>query len=167
MRLSPLPYELYSIAEAAASIAEGEEPWYALGSFLHDWWCADGDVRTALIAEAPPSTNTLEEKRWGALCAAIVEELCIRTSVLCPDWTEKPKFFLDEPWFYFPQASQQEWLLSTTPKPFRRRNVFVGGNVLDNKYELQQVYSSKPKWSVWTDEELQQYRNHATNGEGF
>ena len=46
-------------------------------------------------------------------------------------------------------------LSSLTPEPFQRRNVFVGGGVLDNKYELRQIYGSKPKWTVWSDEELQ------------
>jgi hypothetical protein len=40
---------------------------------------------------------------------------------------------------------------------FKRRNIFVGDSVLDNKYELKDVFGSKPKWAGWTDEELQKY----------
>jgi hypothetical protein len=37
----------------------------------------------------------------------------------------------------------------------KRRNIFVGGSVLDNKYELQSLFGSKPKWVIWSDWELQ------------
>lgn len=159
MRIPPLSYELHSIADAASAITQGENPWYALGSFLHDWWCAHGAVRERLIEEAPSLPP--EDKHWSALCAAIVEEVCRRTALPCPPWTERTDFFLKEPWWYFPQSSQREWLQATTPEPFRRRNVFVGGSVLDNKYELQHLYGPTLKWRVWTDEELQVYRTHA------
>jgi hypothetical protein len=46
-------------------------------------------------------------------------------------------------------------LLSTTPEPFKRRNIFVGGSVLDNKYELQHPFASKSRWSTWSDQDLQ------------
>jgi hypothetical protein len=46
-------------------------------------------------------------------------------------------------------------LLSTTPEPFKRRNIFVGGSVLDNKYELQHTFDTKPRWAMWSDQELQ------------
>lgn len=53
------------------------------------------------------------------------------------------------------QLSQRDWLLAATPEPFRRRNVFVSGSVLDNKYDLQHTFDAKPKWSIWSDQELQ------------
>ena len=46
-------------------------------------------------------------------------------------------------------------LLAITPEPFRRHNIFVGGSVLDNKYELHHTFGSKPKWSLWSDQDLQ------------
>ena len=152
---SPLPYPIHTIADVAAQIAQGEDPWFALGNFLHDWWCYAVDVRADLIVEPPVRGITLEEKRWGAFCAATVEELCSRTGFSCPAWTNASDYVLEQPWFFDSQPSQRDWLLSTTPEPFQRRKVFVGGGVLDNKYELQQIYGSKPKWTVWSDEELQ------------
>ncbi len=151
----PLPYPIHTIADAAMQIVQGEDPWFALGSFLHDWWCYAVDARAELIAEPPAPSTTLKEKRWDAFCAATVEELCSRTGFPCPAWTNKPEYILEQPWFFDPQPSQRDWLLSTTPEPFQRRNVFVGGGVLDNKYELRQQFSSKPKWTVWSDQELQ------------
>jgi hypothetical protein len=151
----PLPYQIHSIADAAKQIDQGEEPWFALGNFLHDWWCYAVDYRQNLIA-APPAATTLEGKRWAVFCAATVEELCHRTSFPCPAWTNQQDFFLENPWFYYPELSERDWLLSTTPETFKRRNIFVGGSVLDNKYELKHIFGSKPKWSIWSDQELQE-----------
>jgi hypothetical protein len=154
---SSSPYAHHPIAEAFALIVQGEEPWFAINSFLHDWWCYAVDAREDLIAKPPVvcTNTTLEEKRWAAFCAATVEELCNRSSFPCPLWVNKPQYILEDRWFYHPQPSQREWLLSTTPASFQRHNVFVGGSVLDNKYELSQIYGSKPRWTIWTDEELQ------------
>ncbi len=151
---SPLPYPIHTIADAATQIAQGEEPWFVLGNFLHDWWCYAIDARADLITEPPIPGTTFEEKRWAAFCAATVEELRARTGFPCPTWTSKRDYVLEHPWFYYPQPSQREWLLSTTPESFKRHNVFVGRSVLDNKYELRQ-FESKPRWTVLSDEFLQ------------
>ena len=152
-----LPYWGHSIADAAREIYQGEDPWVAIGCFLNDWWCPDGNEREKLIAEPPIPAATPEGRKWAAFCAATVEELCIRASLVSPAWTNQQDYFLAEPWFYDPQLSQREWLLSSTPEPFKRRNIFVGGGVLDNKYELKDLlgFGSKPKWAIWTDQELQ------------
>ena len=152
---SPLPYPIHSIADVAIQIHQGEDPWFALGSFLHDWWRDAADYRQALIAEPPIVGTTLEDKRWDAFCAAIIEELCFRTNIPCPAWTNKQDYFLEKPWFYYPQPSQRDWLLQTTPESFRHRNIYVGGNVLDNKYEIQAGSGSKSRWEVWSEQELQ------------
>ena len=153
--VSPLPYPIHSVVDAATQIYQGEDPWYALGNFLHDWWCYAIDYRQNLIIEPPVTGSTLEGRRWAAFCAAMVEELCSRTSFPCPIWINQRDYFLEDPWFYDSQLSQRDWLLSTTPEPFKRRNVFVGGNVLDNKYELQHLFGAKPRWTIWSDQELQ------------
>lgn len=152
---SPLPYPIHSIADVATQIYQGEDPWFALGCFLHDWWRDAVDHRQELIADPPGSAPTPEGRRWTAFCAAVVEELCSRTGFPCPAWANRQDYFLEHPWFYYPQLSQRNWLLLTTPEPFKRRNIFVGGSVLDNKYELPQVFGSKPEWTPWSDQELQ------------
>ena len=113
------------------------------------------DQRQDLIAEPPASATTQEGRRWAAFCAAVVEELCFRTGFPCPAWTSRQDYFLEHPWFYYPQLSQRDWLLRTTPDSFKRRNIFVGGSVLDNKYELQQMFGSKSRWTPWSEQELQ------------
>ena len=145
---TPLPYSIHSIADVVASIDQGEDPWFAFGCFLHDWWLYAVDHRQDLISAPPAPTTTAEGKRWAAFFAATVEELCSRTSFPCSTWIYKADYQLEDPWFHSPQLSQRDWLLSTTPGPFKRRNIFVGGSILDNKYELQQTSHSKPRWSI-------------------
>jgi hypothetical protein len=158
MTSSSFPYPIHPIAEAAKLIYEGDDPWFALGCFLHDWWCHTNSERSAFIAEPPPPALTQEEKQWAAFCAATVEELCQRSFQISPAWTNKQEYFLADPWFYYPQPSQREWLLSTTPEPYKRRNIFVGDNVLDNKYELKKIFGARPAWEIWSDEELEKYK---------
>lgn len=156
---SSFPYPIHPISEAAVQIYQGEDPWFALGCFLHDWWCHTNSERLELVTTPPPPATTPEGEKWAAFCAATVEELCVRTSLPSPTWTSQQKFFLADPWFYDPQPSpsQREWLLSTTPEPFKRRNIFVGGNVLDNKYELKNQFEARPAWTIWTEQELQNF----------
>lgn len=113
------------------------------------------DQRQELICEPPLPAITLEGKRWAAFCAATVEELCLRISFPCPGWTQQQIYRLETPWFFSSEVIQRDRLLATTPEPFRRRNIFVGGSVLDNKYELQHTFGLKPKWSLWSDQDLQ------------
>jgi hypothetical protein len=152
---SPLPYPIHTIADTATHIYQGEDPWFALGCFLHDWWCDAVDYRKDLITEPPTPVTTQEGRRWATFCAAVVEELCSRTGFPCPTWINQQDYFLEQPWFYYSQVSQRDWLILTTPEPFKRRNIFIGGSVLDNKYELQHMFGSKPRWTTWSDQELQ------------
>ena len=152
---TPLPYSIHSIADTAALIDQGEDPWFALGCFLHDWWCYAVEQRQDLISESPAPAATPEGRRWAAFCAAVVEELCSKTGFPCPAWTKRRDYVLEHPWFYSSEPSQRDWLLATTPEAFKRRNIFIGGSVLDNKYELHQMFASKPRWTPWSDQELQ------------
>src|SRR5579875_110399 len=150
-----LPYSIHTIAAAVASIDQGEDPWYAFGCFLHDWWRYAADRRQDLISTPPAPTRTTEGQRWAAFFAAAVEELCSRTSFPCPAWIYQQDYILEQPWFFSSQLSQRNWLLTTTPEPFKKRNIFVGCSVLDNKYELQRTSKAKPKWSIWSEQDLQ------------
>src|SRR6266699_3370881 len=114
---SPLPYPIHSIAEAATHMYQGEDPWFALGCFLHDWWRDARDNRQDLIAEPPAPIATPEGRRWAAFCAAVVEELCSKTGFPCPAWTKRQDYVLEHPWFYSSQPSQRsgKTTFSNTP----------------------------------------------------
>ena len=152
------PYFGHTVADAAREIYQGENPWVAIGCFLNDWWSSENNERVKLVSDPPPPAITSDDKRWATFCAATVEELCKRASLASPAWANQREYFLAEPWFYYAQLSQREWLLSTTPEPYKRRNIFVGDNVLDNKYELKNIFPVRPAWEIWSDEELEKYK---------
>lgn len=153
---TPLPYPIHTIAAAAVQIDHGEDPWFALGNFLHDWWCYAADHRQALIGEPLPFMQTAVGRDWATFCAATVEELCCRTNYPCPSWVNQPRYQREQPWYFSSETAHRDWLRTTAPEPFRRRNLFVGAGVLDNKYELQHLFPSRPRWSVWSDQDLQE-----------
>jgi hypothetical protein len=84
-----------------------------------------------------------QQLRWAAFCAASVEYLCTRYSVLCPAWVYLPVYTLPEPWFDAPMAHKPEvrtYLIEQTPEPFTRRNIYCGNRMFANKYELAEQY---------------------------
>jgi hypothetical protein len=151
---TPLPYSIHPIASVLAQIAhDGADPWVAIGNFLHDWWCYGKEHRHDLIAEPPSLPDIHLQPQWAAFCAASVEEVCRRTSFPCPDWVDDPIFVLAEPW-RLPSAPDED---NDSGLPaFQRRNILVGSNVLDNKYELQERYPHVThRYLSWTDQEIQ------------
>jgi hypothetical protein len=152
---SPDPYERYPIDEAVELIYQGEDPWYALGCFLHDWWCHGGEDRRGLITEQPKDPSTPQGIQWVAFCAAVVEELCLRTDTPFPNWIHSPQYVLSEPWYMSSPMAQSARLRETSPGPFKRRNIFVDSSVLDNKYEFAKTYSKPGVLPLWTEEEMQ------------
>lgn len=96
-----------------------------------------------------PEQETEHTRRWAAFCAASVEFLCERYHVPCPHWVYNPSYTLPDPWWRTPQAadpSMQADLRSTTPAPFKRRNIFCGNRIFQNKYEQFE----------WTQEAMEQ-----------
>ena len=147
------PLSIHPIATVLAQIAHDDaDPWVAVGIFLHDWWCYGKEHRHDLIAQAPSLTDIYLQPQWAAFCAATVEEVCRRTSFPCPDWVDDPIFVLAEPW-RLPSAPDD----ATSGLPsFQHRNILVGSNVLDNKYELQERYPQiTRRFLTWTDQEIQ------------
>ncbi|EFH79657.1 hypothetical protein [Ktedonobacter racemifer] len=140
MLSSPLPYTIHPIVDVIHAIDQGQDPWASFNAFYHDWWGHAVAYRQELIAEPPATPTTEEGKRWAAFAAATVEELCNRHDIPCPEWTQQPFYFLAEPWYIWPQPSLHEELQKSTLAPYKRRNVYAGGNVLDNKYELKELF---------------------------
>lgn len=129
-------YRLHSIAQAFERICDHQTPWVAIGDFLNDWWCFAVDQRRELIAAPLPAAPTPALQRWAAFCAATVEWLCQKDGVPCPAWTQMECYVLSEPWFYYKKWGSRSWLLATTPAPFKKRNIFVGDQLFQNKWEL-------------------------------
>ena len=62
--------------------------------------------------------------------AAMVEQASAATGAPPPEWTRRVKP-LDKPWFASSLKSIRLHLLTTSPPPFRRRNLFVDSTIGD------------------------------------
>jgi hypothetical protein len=149
------PYAIHTIKAVLENInhCDDDDQWIAIGNFLNDWWYSAKDHRNDLISESPTEHDIQLQPQWAAFCAATVEELCIRTSFPCPTWVNQSVYFLKEPWI-LPSAPDQSD--AKMLQPFQRRNIFVGSNVIDNKYELRYKYPQQAsKFTPWSEEEVQ------------
>jgi hypothetical protein len=133
---------LQTMARAYEEICTGEEPWVALGNFINEWFMYAIDRRAELVAEAPVErpNPTPEEHRWACFIAASVEYLCQEYAVPCPNWVhEHPDHYrLKEPWYDTPYLNDEIriWLEETTPEPFKRRNIYCGDRLYEDKREF-------------------------------
>lgn len=113
---------------------EPQQPWVAIGDFLDDWRFTEPPDRPALVQEpivpADFSAGDIELRRWAAFCAAMVEWLCWQDGAPFPPWTASDEYRLAEPWFLYPGDLLRAWQLTSTPAPFKMRNIFGGDQML-------------------------------------
>jgi hypothetical protein len=133
---------LQTFQRSYSEIVAGEDPWFSLGIFMHQFFGYYSYRRAELVAEpiAMPSDPTQEQMRWAAFCAASVEHLCQKYGLDCPAWSLDERYALPDPWFYGIGADRplvQEKLRVRTPGEFTKRNIFCGDRVFLNKYEHQ------------------------------
>ena len=131
---------LQTIRRSFEQICAVEEPWIALGNFLHQFFGQYKHRREELVRDPleVPEPCSLEQFRWAAFCAGSVEHLCAKYAIPCPQWTLHPRYTLDEPWYYgigTDQREVREELRTTTPEEFSRRQIFCGNRTFRNKYE--------------------------------
>jgi hypothetical protein len=60
--------------------------------------------------------------------AAMVELACARRTIPIPPWT-RAIAALEDPWFATKSASLRHYLLTASPAPFRRRNIFIDSSL--------------------------------------
>lgn len=140
--------QLQTMAVAYAEICQGEEPWIALGNFMHDWFDYAKDRRFELVANpiSVPIKPNDDMLRWAAFCAASVEWLCEKYGVICPAWVQNSCYSLAQPWFDSPGAHKphvRARLIEQTPEPFARRNIYCGNRMFRNKYEFAEEYARR------------------------
>lgn len=134
-----LPKIIETMAWAYHEICIGEDPWTALGNFTNAWYGYAKHIRADLVSEplAKPERETEHTRCWGAFCAASVEFLCDRYGIVCPQWVHDSRYVLSQPWSgsdSFPEITQHR--IETTQPPFSKRNIFCGGRLFQNKYEM-------------------------------
>jgi hypothetical protein len=60
--------------------------------------------------------------------AAMVELACARREIAVPRWTVTVQP-LDDPWFANTSTALRHYLLTSSPAPFRRRNIFIDSSL--------------------------------------
>ncbi len=122
-------YRPQTTVDTMARIAAGVDPWIAFRDFLEDWTYLP-ESRIGLAARRPPF-GTEDERRWAALLAAAIEELCARDGLAPPAWTHDAVFRLDEAWYLYQGRGRiRDWLRETTPPAFASRNIWSGDRLL-------------------------------------
>ena len=95
---------------------------------LHDF-LARLDARDFSLAVRESPAAPLQEFEANYV-AAMIEHAAHLKEVRPPDWAgDVPP--LGEPWFGAPEQGLRLYLLTNSPPPFRRRNLFVDGSVGD------------------------------------
>jgi hypothetical protein len=112
-----------TLAEVAARIADGEGPGYAIKDFLHEFH--DSGHLSMLQAEpANLEGNVPEGKRLNAFLQALAVYLAVEIDCDPPTWTQA-SIKLADPWFASPGFAMRNYLLLSSPAPFRTRNLFI------------------------------------------
>jgi hypothetical protein len=112
-----------TLTEVADHIFQGADAGMEIKDFLHEFQ-ANGSP--AMLQQPPSALAGLVER--GAMLDAYLQALAVYLSVKLdcdpPPWTH-PALQLPEPWFASPGAAIRNYLLLSSPGPFRSRNLFI------------------------------------------
>src|SRR5580700_9153736 len=112
-----------SILEVAGHILQGADAGMEVKDFLHEF--KEGGS-PSMLEQPPPALNGHVEK--GAMLDAYLQALAVYLAVKIdsdpPAWTQ-PAIQLPDPWFASPGAAIRNYLLLSSPAPFRSRNLFI------------------------------------------
>jgi hypothetical protein len=119
-----LPASSRRFQELAEACRDSQEASFALAEL--NAWLADlaaGELREAVASPPPRLTPYLAN-----YVAAMVEYVCAQRGVAPPAWT-RAIGALPEPVFGSALVSLRLYLLTHSPAPFRRRNIFIDASV--------------------------------------
>jgi hypothetical protein len=112
-----------SLAEVADHVLQGAKAGMEIKDFLHEF--QDGGS-PAMLLQKPQSLAGFVER--GEMLDAYLQALAVYLSVKIdtdpPEWT-RLVIQLREPWFASPGAAIRNYLLLSSPAPFRTRNLFI------------------------------------------
>jgi uncharacterized protein (DUF1778 family) len=119
-----LPEPARRFRELAAALRDPEDARFALAE-LSSWLVSlgAGELREAVASPPPGLTPYLAN-----YVAAMVEYACAQRGVAPPAWTSEIAP-LTEPVFGSALMSLRLYLLTHSPAPFRRRNIFIDATV--------------------------------------
>jgi hypothetical protein len=112
-----------SIREIGLRILAGEEPGFEIKDFLHEFKDR-GSIQ--MLSDAPPDLEeaVADGLRWTAFLQALAVYLASEVNCPPPAWTQPP-IQLADPWFASPGLAIRNYLLLSSPGPFRNRNLFI------------------------------------------
>jgi len=111
------------LAEVADHILQGADAGMEIKDFLHEFQVSGSP---AMLQQHPPALAGLVDK--GEILDAYLQALAVYLMVKLdcdpPPWTHRA-IQLPEPWFASPGAAIRNYLLLSSPAPFRSRNLFI------------------------------------------
>ena len=112
-----------TLAEVGERILDGADAGAEVKDFLHEFQVTR---RQDMLSGQPPRlTGRVEHgDRLDAYLQALAVYLSVRLGCDPPDWTWPP-ITLSEPWFASPGSAIRNYLLMSSPAPFRTRNLFI------------------------------------------
>jgi hypothetical protein len=112
-----------TVAEIADRILEGENPGFAVKDFLHEFH--DAGAFTKLVEPPRRLEGAVQDgRRLDAFLQALAVYLAVQLDCDPPDWT-RAAISLPKPWFASPGPALRNYLLLSSPAPFRMRNLFI------------------------------------------
>ena len=112
-----------TLSELGRRVLNGADAGIEVKDFLHEFEVA---ASAAMFSVRPLQlTGRVEHgDRLDAYLQALAVFLCARLNVDPPEWTQ-PVLALPQPWFASPGPAIRNYLLMSSPAPFRTRNLFV------------------------------------------
>lgn len=117
----------------AISLLLGKEDEKLLyGQFLDSFYAMQGkDLQGALISVEPIYNKNYTV--FMCILAGTVEKLANDYELTVPSWVYKKEYYLDSEYYAFNTKNTefQEYLKSTTPEEYKKRNLYVGDTMLE------------------------------------
>ncbi|HEX3988427.1 MAG TPA: hypothetical protein VHZ30_03285 [Verrucomicrobiae bacterium] len=117
------------MAEIAERILQGASAGYEVKDFLHEFQVA-GSPRMFETAPVKLENRVSDGLRLDAFLQALAVYLAAKIDVDPPSWT-RPAIQLQDPWFASPGRAIRNYLLMSSPAPFRSRNLFIDADSLE------------------------------------
>jgi hypothetical protein len=112
-----------TLVEVAEHILDGADAGMEIKDFLHEFQLSG---TPAMLQQAPPSLagRVDQGQLFDAYLQALAVYLMVKLDREPPPWT-RPAIQLRDPWFASPGAAIRNYLLLSSPAPFRSRNLFI------------------------------------------
>jgi hypothetical protein len=122
------PKRAGSLAEVGERILKNSDAGMEVKDFLHEF---DVAGRPEMLSEQPPRLRERVPNgdRFDAFLQALAVYLSVKLNADPPEWTQPP-IALPEPWFASPGPAIRNYLLLSSPAPFRTRNLFIDADSL-------------------------------------